>query len=121
MFPKASLICAALIAITPGPSHAHDIYGSLKNRRGGSCCNGSDCRPVPYRIVGGSVQMLVDGTWFVISNDLVDYRALDGDTGETNGGHWCGQHMVGTSWDYLNTHCAFLPPNWAFAAPARMH
>ena len=68
MFPKASLICAALIAITPGPSGAHDIYGSLKNRRGGSCCNGSDCRPVPYRIVGGSVQMLVDGTWFVTTS-----------------------------------------------------
>jgi hypothetical protein len=120
MFPKASLIGVALLAIIPSQSQAHDIYGDLKNRGGVSCCNGNDCRPAPYRIVGGSVQMLVDGTWFVISNDLVDYRALEGDTGETNGGHWCGRHTVGMSWDYLNTFCAFLPPGWTLATPVRV-
>jgi hypothetical protein len=37
---------------------------------------------------------------------------LEGDTGETNGGHWCGERYEGG----FVTYCAFLPPTLA-AAP----
>jgi hypothetical protein len=111
MLPKARLTYLPLIAAWVMPVQAHDIYTHLRNHRSASCCDGTDCRPAPYRIKGGHVQMLVDGKWFPIFDDLIIYRALDGDTGETKGGHWCGTHHTGMSWDYLYTHCAFLPPN----------
>ena len=59
--------------------------------------------------------MLIDGSWFYIDPDYIEYRALDGDTGETNGGHWCGRHASTpyTTWTFFQTYCAFLPPNLA--------
>jgi hypothetical protein len=36
------------------------------------------------------VQMLLDDEWVGVPNDAIQYRSLDGDTGETRGGHWCG-------------------------------
>jgi hypothetical protein len=33
------------------------------------------------------VEMLVDGRWIVVPDDTIQYRALDGDNGETAGGH----------------------------------
>jgi hypothetical protein len=38
---------------------------------------------------------------------------LDGDTGETNGGHWYGERYESS----FITYCAFLPPNLASALP----
>ena len=32
----------------------------------------------------------IDQKWLAIPPDSIEYRALNGDTGETNGGHWCG-------------------------------
>jgi len=105
--------CAALVALWITPVQAHDIYTHLKNQRGASCCDGTDCRPAPYRIKAGQVQMLVDGSWFYIDRENVEYRALEGDTGETNGGHWCGRHAQTphSNWTYFQTYCAFVPPN----------
>ena len=38
--------------------------------------------------------MLIDQQWLAIPSDALEYRALDGDTGETNGGHWCGAEVA---------------------------
>ena len=39
------------------------------------------------------------------------YRALEGDTGETHGGHWCGLAVFGNL-----TYCAILPPTFGTKA-----
>jgi hypothetical protein len=56
--------------------------------------------------------MLVDGEWIAVPEYTIQYRALPGDTGETAGGHWCGDIRTkhGDGLDY-STHCAILPPN----------
>jgi hypothetical protein len=41
----------------------------------------------------------------------LQYRALDGDTGETAGGHWCG--APDESGHSFFTYCAILPPSTA--------
>jgi len=55
--------------------------------------------------------MLISGQWIAVPNDTIQYRALDGDTGETAGGHWCGLpggHVA-------VTYCAILPPSSAYS------
>ena len=52
--------------------------------------------------------MLIDQEWLAIPFHALEYRALDGDTGETNGGHWCGAKVAELG--VLFTYCAFLPP-----------
>ncbi|ANY82423.1 hypothetical protein BB934_29430 (plasmid) [Microvirga ossetica] len=57
------------------------------------------------------VQMFVEGEWIAVQDHTIQYRALLGDTGETDGGHWCGQiHWQGHRMDHA-TQCAILPPN----------
>jgi hypothetical protein len=56
--------------------------------------------------------MLIDQQWLAIPSDALEYRALDGDTGETNGGHWCGAEVA--EFGMLFTYCAFLPPKLGF-------
>jgi hypothetical protein len=114
-------LCAAIVLISfEPPAEAHDIYSHLKDRLGNSCCNEQDCRPAPYRVTPAGVLMLVNGSWITVPDYRVQYRALPGDTGETAGGHWCGDtsYMVGYGMDY-STYCAILPPNAAaiFGAP----
>jgi hypothetical protein len=87
-----------------GAAHAHDIYTDLVGRDGGSCCNGKDCKPAPYRMTAAGVEMFVDGRWVLVPEDVIQYRTLPGDTGETAGGHWCGLE------NYDATYCAILPP-----------
>jgi len=107
------LISTALIALLPTVSEAHDAYTNLKNRFGKSCCDDQHCRPAPYRINrSGAIEMLIDQQWLAIPSDVVEYRALDGDTGETNGAHWCGGEMGDFGMTY--TYCAFLPPKLGF-------
>ena len=106
-------LLAALVAMGSGPIEAHDIYTHLKSRSGQSCCDGTDCRPVPYRVTTSGVEMRVGETWIVVPRETVQHRALDGDIGETNGGHWCGERYEG---GYI-TYCAFLPPNLALLRP----
>jgi hypothetical protein len=113
MVPKAALVGVGLIAMSAMPVAAHDIYSTIKNNQGVSCCDGTDCRPVHYRIKWGGVQMLIEGVWFPISQEMVEYRDLDDDTSTTNGGHWCGKIISSTilHYDYLKTYCAFIPPS----------
>ena len=112
MFLKSCLPVIALVAMWAMPTDAHEIYGGLKNKQGNACCDGSDCRPAAYRVKGGGVQMLIENIWFPIPSDMVEYRSVEGDMGETNGGHWCGTYLSSTIWryHYVRTYCAFLPP-----------
>ena len=99
--------CLALVASLPASALAHDIYGTLKDKAGRSCCNDTDCRPAAYRVIPTGVQMLVDGRWFDVPESTIQYRVLPGDNGETGGAHWCGG-LDPDGW--VRTHCAVLPP-----------
>ena len=105
-----ALVLLAITASWPAPIEAHDIYTTLKDRFGGSCCSEHDCRPAHYRITAGGVQMLVSGQWIAVPDATIQYRTLEGDTGETAGGHWCGI--------ITQTHCAILPPSSASSTQA---
>jgi hypothetical protein len=107
-----------LLTIISWPSQAHDIYMSLVAPDGQTCCHDRDCRPASYRRTADGVEMLVDGRWIVVPDDTIQYRALDGDTGETAGGHWCGKL------EYEVTYCAVLPPRSASSSsrnPTQQH
>jgi hypothetical protein len=111
MFLKARVISIALVAMLPTVTHAHDIYTHLRKSNGQSCCDGTDCRPAYYRNGRFGVEMFVQQRWIAIPQSAIEYRLLEGDIGETHGGHWCGGHA---GWeDALFTHCAILPPNAA--------
>jgi hypothetical protein len=111
----ATFILAAACA------EAHDIYSGLKDHRGRfSCCDEHDCRPADYRITTAGVEMFVDHEWVRLPNEIIQYRTLDGDTGETRGGHWCGITYPGfevphpdfpaMSPSQFYTRCVVLPP-----------
>jgi hypothetical protein len=104
--PAVASIVVAFILLWPSNALTHDIYGTLHDGQGVSCCGGHDCRPAHYRITGNTVEMLVDGRWIVVPNETIQYRTLSGDTGETGGGHWCGV----TDRFESPTLCAILPP-----------
>ncbi|GJD97711.1 hypothetical protein [Methylobacterium iners] len=111
MAVRALSLWVAFLTIWPRPIDAHDIYTHLKSQSGNSCCDNSDCRPAPYRVKSSGVEMLIGEDWVWVPRAMVEHRALDGDTGETNGGHWCGERYEG---GYI-TYCAFLPPDLASA------
>ncbi|WP_262270786.1 hypothetical protein [Microvirga yunnanensis] len=111
---------AAILAVAPElPSEAHDIYSGLTDAAGASCCDEHDCQPAPYRVSPRGVQMYLDGNWYDVPNEEIQYRSLLGDTGETRGGHWCGTTLYesGRRDGYSSrevrhvTHCVILPPN----------
>lgn len=112
MLSRSALIGVILFG-SPLPARAHDIYSHLLDGAGASCCDKQDCRPAPYRFILARLQMLVDGQWINVPMKRVQYRALQGDTGETDGGHWCGSSYEP---DYRSleglyvTKCAILPP-----------
>jgi len=106
-----------LLAIWPGPIQAHDIYKHLVNEMGDSCCDATDCRPVPYRLRATGVEMFIFEQWRAVPADKIQYRVLRGDTGETGGGHWCGAGYDPTLGTYA-TRCAVLPPQSAAAVEA---
>jgi hypothetical protein len=95
------------LTLTPWPVQAHDIYSNLVGPHGEICCHGTDCRPAPWRIVNGSVEMYVYSKWISVHDEAIQYRTLEGDDGKTNGGHWCG---VPLGHDIFVTFCAVLPP-----------
>jgi hypothetical protein len=109
---KLGLFAILLFVGYEPTTEAHDIYSPLKDSGGKSCCDDGDCRPTPYRVTPTGVQMLVEGEWIAVPNGAIQYRALPGDTGETDGGHWCGrsQNGQGQKMDHA-TYCAVLPPN----------
>jgi hypothetical protein len=117
---RTMTICVALV-FAAACAEAHDIYTGLKDHRGKfDCCNETDCRPVHHRVTGAGVEMFIDNEWVRIPNEIIQYRTLHGDTGETHGGHWCGSMYPGfevTNPDYpemppsrFYTRCAILPP-----------
>jgi hypothetical protein len=108
---QLSCRAAAVLALWPAPADAHDIYTPLLDKWGRSCCSGADCRPAPYRITPSGIEMLVKGRWFFVPDATIQYRTIDGDKGETAGGHWCGQLYEN---GYI-TYCAFLPPKLTLA------
>ena len=56
--------------------------------------------------------MFVEGEWIGVPDATIQYRALPGDTGETDGGHWCGRFENGPGYRLgYATYCAILPPN----------
>jgi hypothetical protein len=122
MLTKPALLSVALIINLPLPLQAHDVYSHLVDEAGKSCCDNRDCRPAHYRVKGGGVQMFVYGHWLVIPNDKIQYRSIQGDSGETAGGHWCGQGQQGSNYIFYATRCyatrcAILPPQAALADP----
>ena len=111
---KLELFTAICLISFEPPTEAHDIYSPLKDRWGNSCCSDQDCRPVPYRVTPAGVQMLVHGNWIAVPDHVIQYRALPGDTGETGGGHWCGEiRLLQDETVRYSTLCAILPPNRA--------
>lgn len=106
-FVLPRVLAVGLLALSIGPLDAHDIYTHLKDSTGRSCCSGADCRPVPYRQTSSGVQMLIEGVWVPIPEAQIEQRSIEGDTGETGGGHWCGRRLGGAR---FLTYCAFVPP-----------
>jgi len=49
--------------ITPDPEISA-WYRSLRDVRGLSCCDQSDCRPVPYRAMAGSIEVFIGRSTF---------------------------------------------------------
>jgi hypothetical protein len=113
MSPKLAVIALAFACIA-SPAPAHDICARLKNGSGFLCCDGQDCRPATYRSTPRGVEMFVYGGWLPIPDYTIQYRSLEGDTGETKGGHWCGRE-VGYGSPAV-TYCAVLPPKSAAAS-----
>ena len=110
-----------MLILTVTCTEGHDIYTGLKDRLGeSSCCNETDCRPAHYRVTATGVDMLLDDEWVRVPNEVIQYRTLHGDTGETHGGHWCGtmyQSFEKLHPDYpaispsqIFTRCVILPP-----------
>ena len=86
-----TLVIFATLIFAAACAEAHDIYSELMDHLGeSSCCNETDCRPANYRISAAGVEMFLDDEWVRVPNEIIQYRSLDGDTGETRGGHWCG-------------------------------
>jgi hypothetical protein len=117
---KLGLVAALLFVGFEPTIEAHDIYTPLRDKAGRNCCDDGDCRPAPYRVRPTGVQMFVEGKWIWVPDQTIQYRALPGDTGETDGGHWCGRFENGPGFDLgYATYCAILPPNpTAISEPA---
>ena len=122
-----ALLVLGVLALSPSPVTAHDIYSGLRSNYGTTCCDDSDCRPAQYRVMKAGVQMRVDHKWVVIPPSAIQYRILSGDRGETAGGHWCGRRahdvevLNDPSADGYFTFCAILPPNFALASSQGSH
>jgi hypothetical protein len=86
-----NLTTIVILILAAACAEAHDIYSGLTDHLGeSSCCDERDCRPANYRVTPAGVEMLLDEEWVRVPNEIIQYRRLDGDTGETRGGHWCG-------------------------------
>src|SRR5215207_1505048 len=77
-----------------------------RSLRGGT---GATPRWKPRPRLRQGVDMLINNRWIAIPRGTLQYRMLEGDTGETGGGHWCGEPWEGS----FITYCAFLPPTLA--------
>ena len=84
---NCAVVSLAITASWPASIEAHDIYTTLTDTAGESCCHKRDCRPAHYRRTAAGVEMLVGEEWIAVPDETIQYRALEGDTGETAGGH----------------------------------
>ena len=118
---RTMMTMIAMLVFTAACAEAHDIYSELMGRLGESCCNETDCRPANYRVTAAGVEMLLDDEWVRVPNEVIQYRTLHGDTGETRGGHWCGvtnflgydlqpDHPAVLHSSRFYTRCVILPP-----------
>ncbi len=126
---RTMMTMPAILILAVACAEGHNIYSGLKDHLGAaSCCDERDCRPAHYRITPAGVEMLLDDEWVRVPDSVVQYRRLDGDTGETGGGHWCGvtnwkqqdqvrafeypphPHHPGLHLSRFLTRCAILPP-----------
>jgi hypothetical protein len=116
MSSRSAFVSAVLVSGLALPLQAHDIYSDLVDRTGASCCDDRDCQPAPYRFTASGLQMFVDKRWIDVPAETVQYHALEGDTGKTSGGHWCGSAKEFDSMAaFYITKCAILPPQSASA------
>ena len=109
MRPMMTMI--AIFVFTATCTEGHDIYTGLKDHRGKlDCCNETDCRAANYRVTAAGVEMFIDNEWVRVPNEIIQYRTLHGDTGETPGGRMpCA------------TSAANIPgPYWTFSRPSRL-
>ena len=118
MSPNITMFCVAALLACSNPAEAHDIYSRLVDKWGAPCCNETDCRPARFRVTPQGVEMFVGGRWARVPNENIQYRTLTGDTGDTGGGHWCGQADWGYDGSggadvYWVTRCAILQPNFS--------
>jgi hypothetical protein len=118
------MMMITILILAAARAEGHDIYSGLMDRSGeSSCCDETDCHPAHYRITSAGIDMFVDNEWVRVPNNVIQYRSLDGDTGETRGGHWCGvtnwkerfdnpphPNHPGLHLSRFSTRCAILPP-----------
>src|SRR3954447_10664199 len=88
--------------------HADNSRGNPSAGKHSHSRSSPSCRPVRHRTTATGVEMEVDGRWVAVPSHTLEYRALEGDTGESYGAHWCGW-IAPFSRNYI-TRCAFLPP-----------
>jgi hypothetical protein len=111
----------AMLVLTTTYTQGHDIYSGLKDPLGQySCCDERDCLPAHYRVTAAGVEMLLDDEWVHMPNEVIQYRILHGDTGETHGAHWCGIMYRSSETPHPDypaispsrffTRCVVLPP-----------
>jgi hypothetical protein len=121
MAMRGGLVFLVLLASGPTVTQAHDIYTGLYTKYGTACCDQTDCRPARYRAAGTGVQMFVGHDWISVPPDVIQYRLLRGDSGETGGGHWCGYWVNEPTEPGYVTLCAILPPGLASSAVRDWH
>src|SRR5262249_8870558 len=121
---RTMMTTIAILILAAACAEGHDIYSGLMDPLGeSSCCDDKDCRPAHYRITSAGVEMLLDDEWVRVPNKAIQYRSLDGDTGETRGGHWRGVTNLnqvpggedpvphpGFHLCRFSTRCVILPP-----------
>jgi hypothetical protein len=55
-----------------GHDTMHHWYQTLKQPLTGmSCCNNEDCRPTVSRVVGETVEVMVDGEWTAVPHEKI--------------------------------------------------
>jgi hypothetical protein len=113
---RCALVCLIFLTNSPAATQAHDIYTGLYTKYGTACCDRTDCRPARYRVAATEVLMLIGQNWLSVPPDAIQYRLLEGDSGETGGGHWCGYWVNEPTETGYVTLCAILPPSLARAA-----
>lgn len=69
LMPLALAIAAAPVWAAPPDGDRPDPeiaawYRSLRDARGLSCCDEADCRPVPYRAIGGRMEVFIGRATF---------------------------------------------------------